>query len=61
MTAVWFQLGVSGVWGGLGCELRGGQGSSFGCEREAGTPHLVVHEGSVVTIGTKWGSDRAGV
>ena len=54
------QLGTE--WGleGLECEPRGGPGSSFGSEREARTPHLVVHEGSVVTIGTEWGSGRVG-
>ena len=53
--------GLSGVQGGLGCEPRAGRGSSFGFEREAGTPHSVIHEGSVVTMGIEWGSGRAGV
>ena len=60
MWAMWSQLGTKWGMGGLECEPRGGQGSSFGSEREAGTPHSMVHEGSVVTIGTKWDSRRVG-
>ena len=54
MWAVRSQLGTEWGLGGLGCEPRGGQGSSFGSERDAGTPHSVVHEGNVVTIRTEW-------
>ena len=54
------QLGTEWDMGGLGCELRGGQRSSFESKRKAGWGTSVVHEGSVVTIGTEWGSGRVG-
>ena len=41
MRAVWSQWGLSGVRGGLECEVRGGQGSAY----------VDVHVGSVVIIG----------
>ena len=41
MRAVWSQSGLSGVRRGLGCEPRGGQGSTY----------ADVHVHNVVTIG----------
>ena len=40
---------------------EGGKGALLDPRGRQVGAHLVVHEGSVVTMGTEWGSERAGV